>query len=114
VAELAQTVKEVTGGTVDVAFVDQGYTGELAQSYAQDFGRDLVVVKHTEAKRGSCPAASALGSVERGSAWAACFRRLRRDYERLATRSQDSISSRSPASCSVRPLPCSDKIHNTF
>ncbi len=28
VAELTQTVQEVTGGTVEVAFVDQGYTGE--------------------------------------------------------------------------------------
>jgi TRAP-type C4-dicarboxylate transport system substrate-binding protein len=45
VAELAQTVQEVTGGTVDVAFVDQRYTGESAQTQAQDFGMDLVVVK---------------------------------------------------------------------
>ena len=30
VAELAAKVQEVTGGTVEVAFVDQGYTGETA------------------------------------------------------------------------------------
>ncbi len=52
VAELAQTVQQVTGGTVEIAFVDQGYTGQSARTQAQDFGIDLVVVKHTEAKRG--------------------------------------------------------------
>lgn len=52
VVELTQTVQEVTGGTVDVAFVDQGYTGESAQTQAQDYGMELVVVKHTEAKKG--------------------------------------------------------------
>ncbi len=34
VAELAQKVQEVTGGTVEIAFVDQGYTGEEAASAA--------------------------------------------------------------------------------
>ena len=83
VAELAQTVQEVTGGTVDVAFVDQGYTGESAQTQAQDFGMDLVVVKHTEAKRGFV-LLPRRWVVERSIAWMARFRRLARDYERLA------------------------------
>jgi len=83
VAELAQTVQEVTGGTVDVAFVDQGYTGVSAQTQAQDFGMDLVVVKHTEAKRGFV-LLPRRWVVERSIAWLARFRRLARDYERLA------------------------------
>src|SRR5262249_49744116 len=35
VAELTAKVQEVTGGTVEVAFVDQGYTGEAAAEQAQ-------------------------------------------------------------------------------
>jgi transposase len=77
VAELAQTVQEVTGGTVDVAFVDQRYTGESAQTQAQDFGMDLVVVKHTEAQRGFV-LLPRHWVVERSIAWAARFRRLAR------------------------------------
>lgn len=82
VAELAQTVQAVTGGTVDVAFVDQGYTGESAQNQALDYGMALVVVKHTEAKRGFV-LLPRRWVVERSIAWAARFRRLARDYERL-------------------------------
>jgi transposase len=63
--------------------VDQGYTGEAAQTKAQDFGRALVVVKPTEAKRG-CVLLPRRWVVERSIAWAASFRRLARDYERLA------------------------------
>jgi transposase len=44
---------------------------------------DLVVVKHTEAKRGFV-LLPRRWVVERSSAWAARFRRLARDYERLA------------------------------
>lgn len=83
VAELAQTVQEVTGGTVEVAFVDQGYTGESAQTQAQDYGMELVVVKHAEAKKGFI-LLPRRWVVERSFAWAARFRRLARDYERLA------------------------------
>jgi transposase len=43
VARLAQTVQEVTGGTVEAAFVDHGYTGKSAQRQAQDDGIDLVI-----------------------------------------------------------------------
>ena len=83
VAELAQTIQEVTGGTVEVAFVDQGYTGESARTQAQDCGMELVVVKHTEAKRGFV-LLPRRWVVERSIAWVARFRRLARDYERLA------------------------------
>src|SRR4051795_2230371 len=52
VAELAARVQAVTGGTVEVAFVDQGYTGEAAAEQAQASGIRLEVVKHAGAKRG--------------------------------------------------------------
>src|SRR6516162_3355073 len=52
VAELASKVQEVTGGTVQIAFVDQGYTGEDAAHQASAANIQLEVVKHTQAKRG--------------------------------------------------------------
>src|SRR6476661_1790299 len=52
VAELTAKLQEVTGGTVEVAFVDQGYTGETPAAEAQANKIELVVVKHTEAKKG--------------------------------------------------------------
>jgi transposase len=64
--------------------VDQGYTGQAAEKAAAEHGIRLEVVKHTEAKRGFV-LLPRRWVVERGFAWAARFRRLARDYERLAT-----------------------------
>jgi transposase len=83
VAKLAQSVQEATGLNVDIAYVDQGYTGEAAQEQAQDFCMQLVVVKHTEAKKGFV-LLPRRWVVERSFAWAARFRRLAKDYERVA------------------------------
>jgi hypothetical protein len=52
VAELSEQVQEVTGETVAVAFVDQGYTGEQAGQDAGAQGMQLEVVKLPTAKRG--------------------------------------------------------------
>src|SRR5258708_11282896 len=52
VGELAQAVQEVTGQTVEVAFVDQAYTGDVPEAEAQQHGIQLAVVKLPEAKRG--------------------------------------------------------------
>jgi transposase len=52
VGELAQAVQEVTGQTVEVAFVDQAYTGDVPAAEAQQHGIQLEVVKLPEAKRG--------------------------------------------------------------
>lgn len=83
VAELAAKVQEVTGGTVEIAFVDQGYTGENAAQQASDHGIQLEVVKHTEAKKGFV-LLPRRWVVERTFGWLGRFRRLARDYERLA------------------------------
>ena len=83
VKQLAQEVQELTGKSVEVAYVDQGYTGETAHQAAQAHGMQLEVVKHTEAKRGFV-LLPRRWVVERSFAWAARFRRLARDYERLA------------------------------
>jgi len=84
VADLAQAVQAATGGTVQVAYVDQGYTGEQSAADATHQGMQLEVVKHHEAKRGFV-LLPRRWVVERSFAWAARFRRLTRDYERLAT-----------------------------
>jgi len=82
VAELTAKVQEVTGESVEVAFVDQGYTGENAAADAQANGIRLEVVKLPEAKRGFV-LLPRRWVVERSIGWAARFRRLARDYERL-------------------------------
>ena len=84
VAPLAEQVQQVTGSTVELAYVDQGYTGPNAAQAAQQHGIRLEVVKHPMAKRGFV-LLPRRWVVERSFAWAARFRRLARDYERLPT-----------------------------
>lgn len=82
VGELAQHVQEVTGENVEIAFVDQGYTGEQAEQAAAEHGIRLEVVKLPAAKKGFV-LLPRRWVVERSFGWAARFRRLARDYERL-------------------------------
>ncbi len=82
VAALAQEVQAVTGDTVELAYVDQGYTGERPAAAAAAHGIALEVVKLPEAKRGFV-LLPRRWVVERTFAWTARFRRLARDYERL-------------------------------
>jgi len=84
VAELAQAVQSATGEHVQLAYVDQGYTGEEPAAQAAEHGMRLEVVKHSQAKRGFV-LLPRRWVVERSFAWAARFRRLARDYERLAS-----------------------------
>ena len=83
VAELAAAVQEVTGDTVEVAYVDAAYTGPDPTEAAATHGIQLAVVKLPEAKRGFV-LLPRRWVVERSFAWATRFRRLARDYERLA------------------------------
>jgi transposase len=83
VDKLAEAVQQITGETIELAYVDQGYTGENAAEAAAKHGVRLEVVKHTEVKRGFV-LLPRRWVVERSFAWAARFRRLARDYERLA------------------------------
>ena len=84
VKDLAQAVQAATGENVQLAYVDQGYTGAQPAMDASQHGMKLEVVKHTEAKRGFV-LLPRRWVVERSFAWAARFRRLARDYERLAS-----------------------------
>lgn len=83
VDELAAQVQAVTSESVEVAFVDQGYTGEQPATDAAQHGIQLEVVKLPTAKRGFVLLPKRW-VVERSFAWMARFRRLARDYERLA------------------------------
>jgi transposase len=84
VGALAADVQAATGETVELAYVDQGYTGEKPAAAAAAHGIQLEVVKLSEAKRGFVLLPKRW-VVERTFGWAARFRRLARDYERLAT-----------------------------
>src|SRR6185369_7172726 len=79
-----QAVQSATAQNVEVAFVDQGYTGQDPAEAAANVGIRLEVVKHHEAKHGFV-LLPRRWVVERSFGWAARFRRLARDYERLAT-----------------------------
>jgi transposase len=83
VADLAGQIQEVTGNNVELAYVDQGYTGEQPAADARQHGIRLEVVKLSEARKGFV-LLPRRWVVERSFGWAARFRRLARDYERLA------------------------------
>lgn len=80
---MAEAAQEVTEQNLEVAFVDQGYTGAGPVKAAQQHGLRLEVVKRDEAKRGFV-LLPRRWVVERSFAWVARFRRLARDYERLS------------------------------
>lgn len=82
VGQLAEAVQDATGESVELAYVDQGYTGETAADAAAQHGIRLEVIKLPEAKRGFV-LLPRRWVVERSFAWATRFRRLVRDYERL-------------------------------
>ncbi len=84
VGALLADVQAATGEKIEIAFVDQGYTGEEAAAQATQQGVRLVVVKLQAAKRGFI-LLPRRWVVERSFAWATRFRRLVRDYERLPT-----------------------------
>ena len=83
VTALAEQIQQATGDSVEVAFVDQGYTGDQPAADAQAHGIRLEVVKLPTAKHGFV-LLPRRWAVERSFAWMARFRRLARDYERLS------------------------------
>ena len=84
VAILSEAVQQVTGESVELAYVDQGYTGDDPEGDAASYGIHLEVIKLPEAKKGFV-LLPRRWVVERSFGWMARFRRLARDYERLAS-----------------------------
>jgi transposase len=82
-ADAALEVQEATGDAVEIAFVEQSYTGDAPAQVAAELGIHLEVVKLPEAKKGFI-LLPRRWVVERSFSWLARFRRLARDYERLA------------------------------
>jgi transposase len=82
VGEMAEAVQDATGWSVELAWVDQGYTGEAPAAEADARGIELAVVKLPAAKRGFV-LLPRRWVVERSFAWATRFRRLAKDHERL-------------------------------
>jgi transposase len=82
VGALVDAVQDATGNMVEIAFVDQGYTGDDPAETAAERGIDLIVVSLPQAKRGFV-LLPRRWVVERSFAWATRFRRLAKDYERL-------------------------------
>ena len=84
VERLAAAVPAATGESGELAYVDQGDTGEAPAKAAAAHGIRLAVVKHPEGSRGF----SLLPRrwvVERSFAWKTRCRRLVRDDERLTS-----------------------------
>ena len=84
VKRLAADIQDATCDSVTIAYVDRGYTGEIAANAAATEGIALHVVKLPEAKRGFV-LLPRRWVVERSFAWATRCRRLVKDYERYAT-----------------------------
>jgi transposase len=86
VGQLAAALQEATGEQVALAHVERGYTGlhgRGTRAGAAAHGLELAVVKLPEATRGFVRLPRRW-VVARDFAWASRFRRLARDYERLA------------------------------
>ncbi len=83
VGVLAQEVQTVAGQQVMLAYADQGYTGDAPQEAAAAQGIHLQVVKLGQTKRGFV-LLPRRWVVERSLSWSARYKRLARDYERLA------------------------------
>lgn len=84
VKQLAKEVQQVTEKSVELAFVDQGYTGEKPAADAKKQKIELEVVRLPTAKRGFV-LLPRRWVVERSFGWLARCRRLAKDYERLST-----------------------------
>jgi transposase len=84
VGRLLDAAQDAVQGNLEVAFADQGYNGEKAETAAAEQGVELVIVRLPEAKKGFV-LLPIRWVAERSLAWTTRFRRLVRDYERYPT-----------------------------
>ena len=115
VGELAGAVQEATGESVELAYVDQGYTGERPASEAEaHHGMRLEVVKHSEAKRGfscSCRGGGSWSAISHGHRGSGDWRKIKSGCPPL-WRGYTSLPSL--ASSSARQPVFSARVHNTL
>jgi transposase len=78
-SELARQTQAETGETVEIAYIDQGYTGEDPADAAAEHGIKLEVIKLPTAKRGSVLLLRRL-VIDRSFGWTARFRWMAREY----------------------------------
>lgn len=83
VGKLADAVQAATGETVELIYVDQGYTGENAAKAAGAQGIKLCVVKLDEAKK-DFVLLPKRWVAEHSFAWMTGYRRLVKDYQQYA------------------------------
>ena len=100
VEELASAVQAVTGEHVELAYVDQGYTGEEPAAAAAQHGIQLAVVKLPEANAASCScrAAGSWSVTSPGPPVSAALPATMNGWQRPWQRC---ISWPSPVSCSI-------------
>jgi transposase len=93
VADLAEQVQAVTGDSVELAYVDQGYTGTELAAAAAAHGIQLEVVKLPDAQgpREGFVLLPKRWVVERTFAWLLRNRQLAMDYERKVQTSETLI-----------------------
>jgi transposase len=115
VEELAEAMQEATGESVELAYVDQGYTGEDPAEAAEEHGIRLEVVKRPEAKRGFV-LLPRRWVLERDFAWA--VRCALGVWSRITSgclpRWLGCTSSLSRASSFTERSPYSGRVHNTL
>jgi transposase len=114
VEELARSVQEATGESVELAYVDRGYAGEEAAEAAQTSGIRLEVVRHPGAKKGFV-------LLPRGGGWWSAPSRGRRGFadsprttRGCPQRWRGCTSSPSSAFSSTGPSPRSCQVRNTL
>jgi len=101
---LAAAVQEVTGDTVEIAYVDQGYTGQDSADAAQAHGIRLEVVKLPAAKHGFVLLPKRW-VVERFFAWINRNLRWSRPFGQFGGRVKLGSGCRQAASLSIMPVP---------
>jgi Transposase DDE domain len=114
VGEMARAVQEVTGESVELAYVEKGYTGERAAEEAEALGMRLEVVKHEEANRGFVLLPRGGGSwsgISHGHLAFGGWRRITRGCRPLW---RGYTSSPSFASSSSKRPAFSARVHNTL
>ena len=115
VGELAEAVQEASGEWVDLAYVDQGYTGERPVDEAQAHAITLEVVKHPESKRGFVLLPRRLCRGTRFRVGIAVSAVVVKDYERLPTTLAGMHSLWPSLVFSFsRPSPSWAQVHNTL